>query len=72
MAKPLDAAGELLERLLLPASLLQFAVIAASIALGWWIARLLRAAPHGPVAPDDLRSRAREPPGWCRRMRSSC
>jgi small-conductance mechanosensitive channel len=60
MAKPLDAAGELLERLLLPASLLQFAVIGASIALGWWIARLLRPHLASPVAPDDLRSRARE------------
>ena len=60
MAKPLDAAGDLLERLLLPASLLQFAVIGASIALGWWLARLLRPHLSSPVAPDDLRSRARE------------
>jgi small-conductance mechanosensitive channel len=60
MSKPLQAAGDLLERLLLPASLLQLAVIGAAVALGWWIARLLRPHLTSQTAPDDLRGRARE------------
>jgi small-conductance mechanosensitive channel len=63
MDKPLQAAGDILERLLLPASLVQYAVIGAAIALGWWIARLLRPHLSSAMAPDDLRSRAREA-GW--------
>ena len=58
--KSLQAAGEALERLLLPASLLQYAVIGAAIALGWWIARVLRPHLSSPRAPDDLKARARE------------
>jgi small-conductance mechanosensitive channel len=63
MDKPLQAAGDILERLLLPASLVQYAVIGAAIALGWWIARLLRPHLSSAMAPDDLRTRAREA-GW--------
>jgi small-conductance mechanosensitive channel len=63
MDKPLQAAGDILERLLLPTSLVQYAVIGAAIALGWWISRLLRPHLSSRVAPDDLRSRAREA-GW--------
>jgi small-conductance mechanosensitive channel len=63
MDKPLQAAGDILERLLLPTSLVQYAVIGAAIALGWWIARLLRPHLSSAMAPDDLRSRAREA-GW--------
>jgi small-conductance mechanosensitive channel len=60
VAKPLEAAGDLLERLLLPANLLQIAVIGASIALGWWIARLLRPRLGLNTAPENLQGRARE------------
>ncbi len=60
MDKPLQAAGDVLERLLLPASLLQYAVIGIAVALGWWIASLLRPHVKTPRAPADLRGRARE------------
>jgi small-conductance mechanosensitive channel len=60
MEKPLQAAGDVLERLLLPANLLQYAVIGAAVALGWWIASLLRPHLETPRAPADLRGRARE------------
>lgn len=60
MQKPLQAAGELLDTLLLPASLAQFAVIGGSLLLGWWLARLVRPRFAGTVAPDDLAGRTRE------------
>ncbi|RPI15415.1 MAG: mechanosensitive ion channel protein MscS [Lysobacterales bacterium] len=63
MQKSLQAAGSFLEKLLLPASLLQYAVIGASVLLGWWIARLVRPRLASTVAPDDLHGRIREA-GW--------
>jgi len=60
MQKPLQAASDALDQLLLPASLLQLAVVGGSILLGWWIARLVRPRFASDVAPDDLPSRGRE------------
>jgi small-conductance mechanosensitive channel len=60
MQQPLQSAGNLLDRLLAPATLLQLAGIAGAILLGWWIARLVRPHLSVPVAPEDLRGRARE------------
>jgi len=54
MQKPLQSAGDLLDRLLAPATLLQLAAIAGAILLGWWIARLLRPRLAVTMAPDDL------------------
>jgi small-conductance mechanosensitive channel len=60
MQKPLQAASDALDQLLLPASLLQLAVVGGSILLGWWIARLVRPRFASDSAPDDLPSRGRE------------
>jgi len=60
MQQSLQKASEVVDRLLQPASLLQLALIGAVVALGWWIARLLRRHLKGTTAPDDLRARARE------------
>ncbi len=60
MQKPLQSVGDLLDRLLAPATLLQLAGIGAAVLLGWWIARLLRPRLSVGVAPEDLPGRARE------------
>jgi small-conductance mechanosensitive channel len=66
MQKLLHSAGEALDHLFDPASLLQVAVIGASVALGWWLARLVRrqmVTTPAEGVPDTLPSRAREA-GW--------
>jgi small-conductance mechanosensitive channel len=60
MQKPLQSAGDLLDRLLAPATLLQLAGIAVAVLLGWWIARLLRPRLAVTRAPEDLPGRGRE------------
>ncbi|MCM2312266.1 MAG: mechanosensitive ion channel [Steroidobacteraceae bacterium] len=60
MAKSLQSATAIIDRLLLPASLVQIAVIGGSILLGWWIARLIRPRFTHAVTPDDLQGRLRE------------
>ncbi len=60
MAEPLQQAGEIIDHLLEPPNLLQLAVIAAAIAIGWWIASVLRPRFAQAEAPDDLASRTRE------------
>jgi small-conductance mechanosensitive channel len=60
MAKSLQSASAIIDRLLLPASLVQIAVIGGSILLGWWIARLIRPRFANAVTPDDLQGRLRE------------
>ena len=60
MAQSLDTAADIVARLLAPANLPQIAVIAAALALGLWVARLLRQGIAPPDAPDDLRGRLRE------------
>ena len=60
MPNSLQAASEIIDRLLLPASLLQIAVIGGSILLGWWIARLVRPLFTSAIAPDDMQGRLRE------------
>jgi small-conductance mechanosensitive channel len=60
MRKSLQPVGDLLDRLLAPATLLQLAGIAAAILLGWWIARLLRPRLAVTLAPEDLPGRGRE------------
>lgn len=60
MPKSLQSASEIIDRLLLPESLVQMAVIGGSVLLGWWIAQLIRPRFASPVAPDDLRGRLRE------------
>ena len=60
MQTSLQTAREIADRLLLPDSLLQFAVIGGAVLLGWWIARLVRPRFAGTVAPDDLPGRLRE------------
>jgi small-conductance mechanosensitive channel len=60
MQKSLQSVGDLLDRLLAPATLLQLAGIAAAILLGWWIARLLRPRLAVAMAPEDLPGRGRE------------
>jgi small-conductance mechanosensitive channel len=60
MQKSLQAAQDIIERLLLPASLAQFAVIGGAILLGWWIARLVRPRFASSTAPDDVQGRLRE------------
>ena len=49
-----------MDRLLLPDSLLQFAVIGGAVLLGWWIARLVRPRFASTAPPDDLQGRLRE------------
>jgi len=60
MQKSLQAASAVMDRLLLPASLAQFAIIGGAILLGWWLARLIRPRFTSAVAPDDLQGRLRE------------
>jgi small-conductance mechanosensitive channel len=60
MQKSLQAASEIIDRLLLPSSLLQLAVIGGSILLGWWIARLVRPRFSSAAPPTDLPGRVRE------------
>jgi small-conductance mechanosensitive channel len=60
MPNSLQAASEIIDRLLLPASLLQIAVIGGSLLLGWWIARLVRPRLSSAIAPDDMQGRLRE------------
>ena len=60
MPKPLQSASDLLGHLLVPANLLQISSIVAAIALGWWIARLLRPRLAGDTAPRDFDGRMRE------------
>jgi small-conductance mechanosensitive channel len=60
MQQPLPSAGDLLDRLLAPATLLQLAGIGAAVLLGWWLGRLLRPRLSVPVAPEDWGGRARE------------
>jgi small-conductance mechanosensitive channel len=60
MQTSLQTAREIVDRLLLPDSLLQFAVIGGALLLGWWIARLVRPRFASTIAPDDLQGRLRE------------
>ncbi len=60
MQQSLQTAAEVVEQLLLPVNLLQFAVIAVSILLAWWIAGLLRPRLERTEPPSDLRGRLRE------------
>jgi hypothetical protein len=57
---PLHAAGAIIDRLLLPASLAQLAVVAGAALLGWWLARLVRPRLVGSAAPEDLQGRLKE------------
>ena len=56
----LQAAGAIIERLLLPSSLAQLAVVAGAVLLGWWLARLVRPRLAGSAAPEDLQGRLKE------------
>jgi small-conductance mechanosensitive channel len=60
MQKSLQGASEVVDRLMLPESLLQFAVIGGALLLGWWVARLVRPRFQSAVAPEDLQGRLRE------------
>jgi small-conductance mechanosensitive channel len=63
MASLLQRAGEELPHVLDPANLLQLATVAGSVAIGWWLARLVRqriAATREDIVPDNLPSMARE------------
>jgi small-conductance mechanosensitive channel len=60
MPQSLQKAGEVIDRLLQPASLLQIAVIGGVVLLGWWIAGLLRPRLSSATPPDDLHGRLRE------------
>jgi small-conductance mechanosensitive channel len=60
MRSPLTAASAALDWLLLPANLLQIVAIAAAVALGWWIAKLVRPRLAVPPATDDFHVRAIE------------
>ena len=60
MAQPLQKAGDVIDYVLEPHNLLQLAVIGAGVALGWWVASLLRPRFTQAGAPDDLAGRARE------------
>jgi small-conductance mechanosensitive channel len=63
MQKLLQSAGEALDHLFDPASLLQLAVIGASVALGWWLATLARrqlTVVQTAEVPENLPSRGRE------------
>lgn len=63
MQKLLQSAGEALDHLFDPANLLQLALIGASVALGWWLATLVRrqlvVVPTAEV-PENLPGRGRE------------
>jgi small-conductance mechanosensitive channel len=60
MPKPLQAAGTIIDSLLLPTSLLQIAVIGGAVLLGWWIGRLARPRLASTAPSQDFRGRARE------------
>jgi small-conductance mechanosensitive channel len=63
MPNLLHRTGEELARFLEPANLLQLAAIAGSVAVGWWLAGLLRqriAPTPEALAADDMPGRARE------------
>ena len=60
MQKSLQAASAVMDRLLLPASLAQFAIIGGALLLGWWLAKLIRPRFTSAVAPDDFTGRLRE------------
>ena len=63
MASLLQRAGEELTHVLDPANLLQLAIVAGSVAIGWWLAGQLRqriASSPEIFAQDDPPSRARE------------
>ena len=60
MPKQLQAASEAMERLLEPANLVQIAIIAAMVILGWWISRRVRRDLGVADAPAGWRGRARE------------
>jgi small-conductance mechanosensitive channel len=63
MASLLQRAGEELTHVLDPANLLQFAIVAGSVAIGWWLAGQLRqriASSPEIFAQDDPPNRARE------------
>jgi len=60
MPTSLHAAGEIIDYLLLPASLAQIAVIAAAALFGWWLARLVRPRLTGTTTPEHLQGRLKE------------
>jgi len=60
MPKQLQAASEVVERFLTPASLVQITVIVAVIVLGWWIARRVRRNLGVAHAPAGWQGRSRE------------
>jgi small-conductance mechanosensitive channel len=60
MREQLKAAGTALEGLLEPANLMQVAVIAAMVVLGWWIAGRVRRDLGAKDAPPGWRGRVRE------------
>jgi small-conductance mechanosensitive channel len=60
MSTRLEAFGETLSPLLLPANLLQLVVIAAAVLLGWWAARYARARITVSPDPENLPDRFRE------------
>ena len=60
MQKLLQSAGEALDHLFDPANLLQLAVVAGAVALGWWLARLWRQRMSLAAEPETMPGRARE------------
>ena len=63
MQKLLQSAGEALDHLFDPANLLQIVVIGLSVALGWWLAAVVRrqiAVVKTGEVPENLPSRGRE------------
>jgi small-conductance mechanosensitive channel len=60
MREQLQAASGVIDRLLEPANLVQIAVIAAMVILGWWIALRVRHNLGAQSAPADWRGRLRE------------
>ncbi|MGL6223069.1 MAG: mechanosensitive ion channel family protein [Steroidobacteraceae bacterium] len=60
MSTRLEALGDTLSSLLLPANFLQAAVIVASVLLGWWAARYVRARLTVSPDPENLPDRVPE------------
>jgi len=60
MQKSLQPAGDLLDRLMVPANLLQLACIGGTLLLAWWLAGLLRPRLASAAPPGDFRGRVRE------------
>jgi small-conductance mechanosensitive channel len=60
MSESLETAGDIVSQLFAPSNLPQLAVMVAALALGLWIARLLRRGIVPPEAPDGWRDRVRE------------